>query len=101
MRQPELRHAFRLAQILGCTVHELCQRMSSSEFGQWQAFWGEETPDMSRAAFPALMAMIARAGGLQMRNGEAPTAAHFATHPWEDRQQMDAAQQLLSHFGEE
>lgn len=36
--QPELRAAFRLAALLRCTVAELGQRMSASEFGLWLAF---------------------------------------------------------------
>jgi Protein of unknown function (DUF4035) len=50
---------FRLALALGCTVEELGERMSSSEFREWTVFyandpWGEARADLRSAHLASL-----------------------------------------------
>ena len=57
---------FRLALKLGCTVRELQARMSSSEFGEWVAFYsiepfGDHIEDLRTGTLAALIANVNRA----------------------------------------
>lgn len=73
---------------MGCTVAELAGRMSAVEFGRWAAYWAEEPPPAAawQVALPQLLAMIARAGGLQRPDGSPPQPADFAGSAWQPRQ---------------
>jgi hypothetical protein len=62
-----VRFAFLLARTLGCTVHELAQRMTAYEFGQWQALfmaepWGEVRGDVAAGVVASTIANVNRSG---------------------------------------
>ena len=78
-----MRAAFRLAALLRCTVGELEQRMSSHEFGLWQAYLVEEpvTPDVTLQLWATLMAAISN-GPMRKKDKSAWKVADFLRERW-------------------
>ncbi len=46
---PELRVYFELAEMMGCTVGELLDRMPASELPEWIAYWELKQKDIEKA----------------------------------------------------
>lgn len=97
-----MRVAMTLALQLGCTLHELGERMTAEEFGLWMALylvdpWGEQRADL-RAAIVA--STVANYAGMQ-RTKSAGRAKPADFMPYRERQDDVVLHDPdpMAHFG--
>ena len=82
---PDLRAAFAVAALLGCTVNELQQRLSAQEFGMWVVWMqNEEAGDAYRRVHHAEQLAASANGVLQRRDKRMFEPSDFVRPAWQN-----------------